>query len=121
MRQRKRRPHAAVDGSVSIDEDDHIERSIKDTPSISNKAKPLATHQEVRAESKSPQAITFHVTKYVILRLVGFVYLIAFLGAYNQNRGLMGTHGLMPVQPYMDQLRQRYDSRLEGFLAKRTV
>mmetsp|Transcript_22968 Transcript_22968/g.49703 ORF Transcript_22968/g.49703 Transcript_22968/m.49703 type:complete len:628 (-) Transcript_22968:224-2107(-) len=64
---------------------------------------------------------SFHVTKFVILRLVGFVYLMAFVGAYNQNQGLMGLHGLVPARNYMDQLKQTFDSPIQGFLSHPTL
>lgn len=63
-----------------------------------------------------PQA--FHVTKFVILRLVGCVYLIAFLDAYYQNIGLMGVNGLVPVMNHMDALRAKFaSSPSHGFLS----
>lgn len=71
--------------------------------------------------SKPAKQQSFHVTKFVILRLVGLVYLIAFVGAYHQNRGLMGKNGLMPAYQYMDQLRLNYDSPVQGFLAHPTL
>mmetsp|Transcript_501 Transcript_501/g.1004 ORF Transcript_501/g.1004 Transcript_501/m.1004 type:complete len:607 (-) Transcript_501:110-1930(-) len=80
---------------------------------------PSATSFAPAAESAAPlkkATQSFHVTKFVILRLVGFVYFIAFLGAYNQNRGLMGSNGLVPARNYMDQLKQKYDSPMAGFL-----
>lgn len=118
MRRRRKSPQADLDDN----EHDHLVSS----PSEASKQKdvsattPFIDKQPHEAKSIRDQ-IGFHVTKFFILRLVGFVYFIAFLGAYNQNRGLMGKQGLMPAFSYMDQLRQRYDSSLEGFLAKPTL
>lgn len=64
---------------------------------------------------------SFHVTKYVILRFVGFVYFIAFLGAYYQNIGLMGCNGLVPAKNHMEQLQQNFNSPIEGFLSHPTL
>jgi hypothetical protein len=35
---------------------------------------------------------------------------MAFLAAYHQNKGLMGTHGLQPAKDYYDVLTKRYDN-----------
>ena len=56
------------------------------------------------AKDTSTTKQSFHVTKFVILRLVGFVYFVAFLGAYYQNQGLMGSKGLVPAYKYMENL-----------------
>ena len=84
---------------------------------------PLRDVVDMSANSnkRSQNLITFHVTKFIILRLVGFVYFIAFIGAWYQNRGLMGKDGLMPAHLYMDQIRQRYDTPIEGFLSHPTL
>jgi hypothetical protein len=61
---------------------------------------------------------SFHVTKFVILRLVGFVYLVAFLGAYYQNIGLMGIDGLVPAKNHMDAVRTKFaSSPIHGFIS----
>ena len=59
---------------------------------------------------------TFRVTRFVILRLVGLVYFVAFLGAYNQNRGLMGKDGLIPAHEHWTSLLSSCKtSKLECF------
>eukprot|EP00580_Thalassiosira_gravida_P003298 CAMPEP_0201600406 /NCGR_PEP_ID=MMETSP0492-20130828/1470_1 /ASSEMBLY_ACC=CAM_ASM_000837 /TAXON_ID=420259 /ORGANISM="Thalassiosira gravida, Strain GMp14c1" /LENGTH=265 /DNA_ID=CAMNT_0048063137 /DNA_START=106 /DNA_END=900 /DNA_ORIENTATION=- len=81
-----------------------------------------ASKHEVSTTPPSKSTQSFHVTKFVILRLVGFVYLIAFVGAYHQNRGLMGSNGLVPARQYMDQLKQTFDdSPVQGFLSHPTL
>ena len=48
----------------------------------------------------------------------GFVYLIAFLGAYYQNKGLMGIDGLVPAKNHMDALRTKFaSSPIHGFIS----
>ncbi len=44
--------------------------------------------------------------RFLILRLLGLVYLVAFLAAAQQNRGLLGSHGLTPIPDYLQSLRQ---------------
>ena len=61
---------------------------------------------------------TFRVTRFVILRLVGLVYFVAFLGAYNQNKGLLGKDGLIPAHEHWTSLLSNCKaSKLECFKA----
>ena len=125
---RRRRPSPQTNTTATPSTKEEIDfgpsRNVEPNPGPAE-AKPLLPQKERQNDDNiepSPKSqITFHVTKFVILRLVGFVYLIAFVGAYNQNKGLMGKHGLMPVHRYMDQLQQRYSSSIEGFLSKPTL
>jgi hypothetical protein len=45
------------------------------------------------------------LTRWLILRLLGVVYLFAFLGVAWQGLPLLGEHGLTPAASYVDQLR----------------
>jgi hypothetical protein len=44
------------------------------------------------------------LTRFVILRLLGAVYAIAFLAAINQVLPLMGSNGLLPVDSYLSRI-----------------
>ncbi|MHB2020678.1 MAG: lipase maturation factor family protein, partial [Candidatus Xenobia bacterium] len=44
---------------------------------------------------------TYWLTRFAILRLLGLVYLVAFLVAAHQNPGLIGSDGLTPVGPFL--------------------
>src|SRR5690349_12594990 len=56
---------------------------------------------------KSPAATvikpTYRLTRFVILRLLGAIYAIAFLVAINQILPLIGSDGLLPVGIYIKQ------------------
>lgn len=47
---------------------------------------------------------SYWLTRFVILRLLGIIYAVAFLVAINQIVPLIGAHGLLPVQIYLNQL-----------------
>ncbi|HEU0037078.1 MAG TPA: lipase maturation factor family protein [Kofleriaceae bacterium] len=47
----------------------------------------------------------YTLTRWLILRLLGVVYLFAFLGLLVQGPPLLGEHGLTPVGTYFDRLR----------------
>ena len=49
-------------------------------------------------------APSYWLTRYVILRLLGTIYAIAFLVAINQIVPLIGSDGLLPVGMYLDQI-----------------
>ena len=70
---------------------------------------------EACCNSSSTPRRTYHVAKWLILRLLGMVYFVAFLGAYNQNVALMGEDGLVPASPHMSRIRSNYDSNLDAF------
>jgi hypothetical protein len=44
---------------------------------------------------------TFWLTRFLILRLLGAVYAIAFLAAINQVLPLIGSHGLLPADTFL--------------------
>lgn len=56
----------------------------------------------------------YQVTRFVILRLMGFVYAIAFLVAINQLVPLIGEHGLTPAWQYLDRVGNHFGSRASG-------
>src|SRR6476620_12080269 len=60
-----------------------------------------STFQEVLRTPARPS--TYWLTRYVILRLLGVIYAIAFLVAINQIVPLIGSDGLLPVGIYLKQ------------------
>src|SRR2546426_1449108 len=59
---------------------------------------------------------SFWLTRFLILRLLGFVYFFAFLSAATQVLPLMGSDGLTPVSAWLDQVAGRLGSGFAGFL-----
>jgi hypothetical protein len=49
---------------------------------------------------------SYVLTRWLILRLLGVVYLFAFLGILLQGLPLLGEHGLTPAGAYVDRLRE---------------
>ena len=47
----------------------------------------------------SPES--FWLTRIVFLRYLGFIYFIAFLISFNQNKELLGSHGLTPASNFL--------------------
>jgi hypothetical protein len=59
---------------------------------------------------------TYWLTRFIILRLLGFVYFIAFLAAANQIVPLVGERGLTPAKLFLERVSAHFGSNLEGFL-----
>jgi hypothetical protein len=58
----------------------------------------------------------YWLTRFVILRLLGIVYAVAFLVAVNQIVPLIGAHGLLPVELYFQRVGAALGSSGAGFL-----
>jgi hypothetical protein len=51
---------------------------------------------------------TFWLTRIVFLRFLAFIYFVAFLVAYHQNRELLGSKGLLPVNNYLKRVKGHF-------------
>jgi hypothetical protein len=67
----------------------------------------------VHSGASSP---TYWLTRFMILRLLGVVYAVAFLVAINQIVPLMGANGLLPVDMFLKQVSQALGSGGAGFV-----
>ena len=52
--------------------------------------------------------VTFAGSRWLFLRLLGCVYLVAFVSLAVQIRALVGEHGILPVGEFLAQVHQRY-------------
>jgi hypothetical protein len=59
---------------------------------------------------------SYWLTRFVILRLLGLVYLVAFWSLANQVLPLIGAHGLLPAASFLTRLETHFGSRLDAFL-----
>jgi hypothetical protein len=57
---------------------------------------------------------SYWLTRFTILRLLGLVYLVAFIVAINQLVPLIGHRGLLPADIYLDRLAKVAGSRAAG-------
>jgi len=53
--------------------------------------------------------------RFVVLRLLGVIYLMAFLTLVNQGGGLIGAHGLLPAADFLDDVAAQLGGRGAGF------
>jgi len=59
---------------------------------------------------------TYWLTRFMILRLLGVVYAVAFLVAVNQIIPLIGADGLLPAGTYLQQVNEALGSAGAGFM-----
>ena len=64
---------------------------------------------------------TYWLTRFVFLRLVGLVYLVAFLIVANQFRPLAGEHGLLPAPRFLEAVASNYGRGPAAFLRLPTL
>ena len=71
---------------------------------------------EIPPAASANTSPTWWLTRFVILRWLGFVYLIAFLVAVNQLVPLVGAHGLTPAALYTERVSAHFGSKWSAFL-----
>jgi hypothetical protein len=62
------------------------------------------------ASNADASASTFIIARWMFLRLLGIVYLAAFLSLWVQIEGLVGSHGILPVRDCLAAVEQRFPS-----------
>jgi len=70
-----------------------------------------------RTPREPATAPTYWLTRFIILRLLGLIYAVAFLVAINQIVPLIGADGLLPVHMFLQQVRDSVGSTAAGFRA----
>src|SRR6266550_3315373 len=64
---------------------------------------------------------SYWLTRFIILRLLGFVYAIAFLVAVNQLVPLIGEHGLTPATHFLQRIEGHVGSSFDGMIRLPTL
>src|SRR5881392_3346790 len=59
---------------------------------------------------------SYWLTRFIILRLLGFVYAVAFFVAAQQLVSLIGGHGLTPARYFLGEIHSQLGSRTAGML-----
>src|ERR1700761_8455871 len=58
----------------------------------------------------------YWLTRFLILRLLGAVYAVAFLATINQIVPLIGVHGLLPIDIFIQRVHDSLGSTANGFV-----
>jgi Lipase maturation factor len=70
-----------------------------------------------RIEKPAKRGDGYWLTRFMILRLLGALYAVAFLVAARQLIPLVGEHGLTPAGAFLEQVRHHFGSKPSAFLA----
>lgn len=54
---------------------------------------------------------TYVLSRWLFLRLLGVIYLIAFVSLWTQIRGLVGSQGILPAESFLQVLREQLGSQ----------
>ena len=56
----------------------------------------------------TPGGSTYVLTKWVFLRALALIYLIAFASFWVQVKGLIGPHGILPAEQFLQAVREHH-------------
>lgn len=59
---------------------------------------------------RAPEPPSYVLTRWLFLRLLGLVYVIAFVSLWGQLAGLVGAHGILPVANFLQGAQREYGS-----------
>jgi len=59
----------------------------------------------------------YWLTRFVFMRLLGFIYFFAFLSLATQVIPLIGDSGLLPADNYLENIGSRFGSKIDAFIA----
>ena len=90
IRQRKKKLVEVNDDDIDKDPRDNDE---EEDSKLSNK--------NDKDTNKTFEPGTYWFTRILFLRYLGFIYFVAFLVSYNQNKELIGKNGLTPAGLYL--------------------
>lgn len=87
------------------------------SPLPSAPAQPPPVPEASPPEEPAPpkRRTTYWLTRFVILRFLGLVYLVGFLVAANQIVPLIGHHGLTPADAMLERVEEHFGGRWEAF------
>ena len=51
------------------------------------------------------------LTRIIFLKLLSFIYLIAFIGLYGQIQGLWGDEGIFPANLYLEKIKETFKEK----------
>ena len=51
----------------------------------------------------------YHLTRWLFLRALGLIYLVAFISLWTQITGLIGHNGILPADQFMAAVKQQFD------------
>ncbi|XP_060028663.1 lipase maturation factor 1 isoform X2 [Erinaceus europaeus] len=100
-----------TDGQVMAAPGEQLRRRKAGVTDVGPGASPAREHDPAGCPARLHPG-TFWLTRVVLLRALAFVYSVAFLVAFWQNKQLIGDRGLLPCRLYLRRLRQHFRGRV---------
>lgn len=100
---------------------------IRQRKRVANNDEAVPEEKDVHGEKKihrgtvDLEAGSYWLTRVLFLRFLGFIYLVAFLVSYNQNKELIGDRGLTPARLYLRRVGEEFPSLQERLLRLPTL
>ncbi len=94
---------------------------LKDSIVASNAEVPKINRFSSALEKIPEMGTDYQITRFLFLRLLGWVYLFAFLTLVYQGVPLLGENGILPAERYLDWLESRHGSSLAAFMERPTL
>uniref|UniRef100_A0A8C5PYB5 Lipase maturation factor n=1 Tax=Leptobrachium leishanense TaxID=445787 RepID=A0A8C5PYB5_9ANUR len=88
-------------------------RKAAEAPTRAAPVGPGGAEDEEKAEAGvSLQPGSFWLTRIVLLRAIAFIYFVAFLVAFHQNKQLIGDKGLLPCRLHLENIKRYFGGRI---------
>src|SRR5262252_2892493 len=82
-----------------------LTRCTSGTGAVSSPSTAATEQSAIMARAPARERPAYWLTRFLILRLLGVVYLVAFLSLAQQVLPLIGEHGLLPAVAFMSDVR----------------
>ena len=118
LRQRKQRSNSSEEMSETVEKDGTEGKKVTNEGDIKDGHLRDKTQIEEVNEIK---AGSYWLTRIVFLRFLGFIYLVAFMVSYHQNKELIGDRGLTPARLYLRRVGEEFPELTSRILHLPTI
>ena len=118
LRQRKQRSNSSGETSEKVEKDGTEGNKVENKGDIKDGHLRDKTQSEEVNEIK---AGSYWLTRIVFLRFLGFIYLVAFMVSYHQNKELIGDRGLTPARLYLRRVGEEFPELTSRILHLPTI
>ena len=81
---------------------ENVEKDVKEGRNVDNEDDVKDLRDKTQSEEVNEmKAGSYWLTRIVFLRFLAFIYLVAFMVSYHQNKELIGDRGLTPARLYL--------------------
>ena len=116
LRQRKHLNNSS--GEMS----ENVEKDVKEGRNVENEDDVKDLRDKTKSEEVNEmKAGSYWLTRIVFLRFLSFIYLVAFMVSYHQNKELIGDRGLTPARLYLRRVGEEFPELTSRILHLPTI